>query len=37
MLDAQTTTTDPAAGGDLESAMLEVFTKCGVNLADLGS
>ena len=37
MLDAQTSTTDPAAGGDVESAMLEVFAKCGVNLADLGS
>jgi hypothetical protein len=37
MLDAQTTSTDPAAGGDLESAMLEILTKCAVNLANLGS
>jgi hypothetical protein len=36
MLTPQTTTTDPAAGSDVESAMFEIFTKCGVNLDDLG-
>jgi len=37
MLDAETSTTDAAAGGDLDSVMLEILGACGVKPAELGS
>lgn len=35
MLSSDTTSTEPSSGDDAQTAMLEIFTKCGVSLTDL--
>lgn len=35
MLSSDTTSTEPSSGDDVQTAMFEIFTKCGVSLTDL--